>query len=229
MPSAWREGVRGLQYARLHRRTGGGGGRIAAAQPGGRRCADRAGCRLGAAGAGDHAGAGDSRLDADDDHVARGRGICAAARRGARGAGARAVAARAGEIQSGQRAAGGLRPRRALRGVFRPMPHQRIARPAQRQSRRVRAGLPDAVRADRRWRGARSRRSTLPAFAAGSRRGGGNPGADRARRGQLQDRGPAENAGIRGGGVPGLSQGDRCGAGAARAYRFGAKIATSSR
>ena len=50
----------------------------------------------------------------------------------------------------------GLRPRRALRRLFRPVPHERIARPAQRESRRMRAGLPHAVRIDRRRRVARS-------------------------------------------------------------------------
>ena len=46
---------------------------------------------------------------------------------------------------------GGFCPRRLMRGVFGPMPDQRIARRPFGQSRRVRPGLPHALRVDLRW------------------------------------------------------------------------------
>ena len=48
-------------------------------------------------------------------------------------------------FQPREHSAGGVRPRRLVRRLLRPVPDQRIARPAQCEPRRVRAGVPDAL------------------------------------------------------------------------------------
>ena len=91
------------------------------------------------------------RLDPDDHHLAgrpRLRRIALPA--GTRRPRPRAFRSRKSSasialIRANEDAARSLRPRRPLRRLLRPMPHQRVARPAQRQPRRMRPGLPDAV------------------------------------------------------------------------------------
>ena len=96
-------------------------------------------------------------------------------------------------------AAGGVRPRRAVRRLQRPVPHERVARRPQRQPRPVRPGVPARLRADLRRRGPRPRRREVPAQPAGSRGDRARAGARRGRRRVAQDRRPAQDAGVRGG------------------------------
>jgi hypothetical protein len=63
-----------------------------------------------------------------------------------------------------------FRPRRALRGLFRPVPDQRVARRPLRQPRRMRPGLPHALRSLLGWQEGRPRRPQVPAQPPGSRR-----------------------------------------------------------
>ena len=101
-------------------------------------------------------------------------------------------------------AAGGVRPRRAVRGVLRPMPDQRGAGRTLGQPWRMRAGVPDALRTHRRRTNRAAGRPPLsaqPAGPCGTRR----HRRPRPRRGRLaQDRGPAEIARVRRGHHAGL-------------------------
>ena len=67
-------------------------------------------------------------------------------------------------------AARGVRPRRVVRGLFRPVSHQRVARRTLGQSRRMRASLPDAVRIDCGWPSRAAGRPEISPEPAGSGR-----------------------------------------------------------
>ena len=69
-------------------------------------------------------------------------------------------------------APGSLRPRRPLRRLLRPMSHQRGARRPLGQSRRMRPGLPHALRTDLRRQTRPARRPEIPPQPAGPRRPG---------------------------------------------------------
>ena len=111
-------------------------------------------------------------------------------------------------------AAGGVRPRRAVRGLLGPVPDERIARRPQRQPRPVCPGLPAAVRAG-------LRRPATSIWASRSicsarrtwRRYDLVPELIDAGVCSLQDRRPAEDARVRRQHHAALSPGDRRGAG----------------
>ena len=89
----------------------------------------------------------DPRFDADDAHQRRVHPRRRGAWHRARGAGPRAFDRRdPQDSRADQRRAGNVRARRTVRRLFRPVPHERIARRPQRESRPMCPGLPIAVR-----------------------------------------------------------------------------------
>ncbi len=150
------------------------------------------------AGARHRAGPCHPREHADDLHRRGRRRAGPLGRRVTRHPRARAVPAghRRHPLANG-RAARGLRPRRAVHRLLRPVPDQRGHRGPQRQPRRVRAGVPAAVRARGRRRRARPRGDGVLAVARGSRGQHAGPGAVRARRVVAQDRGSPQGPRVR--------------------------------
>ena len=92
---------------------------------------------------------------------------------------------------------GGFRPRRVVRRLLRPMSHQRSAGRTLGQSRRMRAGLPDALRFDLRRQTGSPRRPKIFAQPARLGRAGSVAGFGSRRRRLVENRRPAQDAGIR--------------------------------
>ena len=135
------------------------------------------------------------RLHPDDRHQRGGRGICPrtglqSGRAGARmfGPGNREDPRRPGR----RAAAGGVCAWRPLRRLFRPMFDKRGAGRALRQSRRMRPGLPHALRFDLRRRARPARRPPLFVKPAGPGRAGSPAGLGPRRRGLAENRRPAQ-------------------------------------
>ena len=149
------------------------------------------------------AGLSDPRFHADDRHQRGGRGVRArprlpVGRPGARvfGAGNRRDPCDPG-VAANVAPLGGVRAWRAVRGVLRPMPHQRGTRRPLRQSGRMRPGMPDALRPPRRRPSRPARRPALPAQPAGFVRPGCHSRPGTSGRHLAQDRGPFESPGVR--------------------------------
>ena len=94
-------------------------------------------------------------------------------------------------------AAGSVCAWRVVRGLFRPMSDQRIAGRAFGQSRRMRPGLPHALRIDFRRPDRPAGRPPLSSQPAGSGRTGSPAGTCPRRRGFAENRRPPQIAGIR--------------------------------
>jgi hypothetical protein len=93
-------------------------------------------------------------------------------------------------------AAGSFRPRCVVRRVFRPMPDERIARWTFGQSRRMRAGVPDALRFNFRRQTSSARRQKIFIKPAGFVRPGSFAGTHARRRRVAENRRAFEIAGI---------------------------------
>ena len=117
--------------------------------------------------------------------------------------------------QSGPIAGRGLRARRTLRGLFGPVPDQRGAGRPLGEPRRVRPGLPDALRDHLRRPTRGSREDSVSSEPPGSCGLRPDSATDRAGRLQPEDRGPPQGSGVRGQHHPALSPGHRRGLGRA--------------
>ena len=118
--------------------------------------------------------------------------------------------------QADSRHAGVLRARRAVRRLQRPVLHQPRPHRAQRQPRRLLAGLPPAVPGDRRA-GPHRRARQARAVDEGQRPERQPRRAGRRRHPQLQDRGPLQGPGLRQERHRPLPAADRCTCSAQRA------------